>query len=242
MTLMQINLKKFINYWAILVLSIYLLPCTANAQKAKYSHEQLKVEKVPVDKIEHYRNDNDFKYFKEEQAGDGFGALLWFYLIKFLDYIFSNKGAPPYVRLTIYALFIAFVIIMLFRANYSWMFGKNKSLRNTGNMHLSEEIHNIDFDKEINQSLKKADYRPAIRFLYLKFLDMLDKAGFIKWMPGKTNKKYLHEITEPELIELFKKLSRIYEYSWYGHFEPDKKHFEHFYKEFEHSYKYLNKK
>ena len=239
---MQINLKKLINYRAILILCICLLPLNANAQKAKYSHEQLSVEKVPVNKINQYRNDNDFKYFKKEQAGDSFWALLWYYLIKFLDFIFSNEGATPYVRNIIFALLITLIIIRLFRADFSWVFGKNKNIGYTGNIYISEDIRNIDFDKKISQAIMSADYRPAIRLLYLKLLDILDKAGFINWMPGKTNKRYLYELSDPELIELFKKLSRIYEYSWYGHFEPDKEQFEHFYKEFEHSYKYLNKK
>lgn len=212
------------------------------AQTIKYSKEPIIVEKVPQEKISEFRTSNDFKYIKKAQPGDSLWTILWYYVFKIFEYIFSDEGATPYIRNTIIALLIVFIAVRLFRADFSGIFGKSGSLIHSNNSYIDEDIRGVNFDKEINKATDERNYRLAIRFLYLKLLFLLNQKGLINWLPEKTNRKYLQELSDNILYGTFKNLSRIYEYSWYGHFNPDKNQFEGFFEEFKQCFALINKK
>ncbi len=212
-----------------------------NAQTVKYSKEPVVVEKVPQEKISEFRNSNDFKYIKKAQPRDSLWDIFWYYFFKFLEYIFSDEGATPYIRNTIIALLIIFIAIRLFRADFSGIFGKNTHLIHSNINYIDEDIRGVDFDKEINKAANRGNYRLAIRFLYLKLLHLLNQNALIDWLPEKTNRKYLQELSNNAIYNNFKNLSRIYEYSWYGHFEPEKNQFNRFYEEFKQCFSLITK-
>ncbi len=232
------------RYFKLLMLILLLQFTSTNyltAQKVKYSKEPIVVKPVPQDKIEEYRNNNDFKYIKKQQPKDNLWDIFWYYVLKFLRFIFSNEGATPYIRNTIIAAILIFVAIRLFRADFSGILGKNININRSKFDYSDEDIRGVNFDKEINKAIEKQNYRLAIRFLYLKLLHLLDQNGLINWLPEKTNHRYLQELSDEAIYRFFKNLSRIYEYSWYGHFEPEKQQFNRFFEEFKHSFSLINK-
>jgi hypothetical protein len=233
------------RYFKLLILIFLLQFSSTNylvAQKVKFSKEPIVVKPVPQDKIEEYRNDNDFKYIKKQQPGDSLWDVFWYYVFKFLGYIFSDEGATPYIRNSIIAAILIFVAIRLFRADFSGIIGKDININRSNFDYLDEDIRGLNFDEEINKAIEKQNYRLAIRFLYLKLLHLLNQKGFINWLPEKTNRRYLQELSDETISRYFKNLSYIYEYSWYGHFEPQKQQFEDFFKEFEHGFSLIDKK
>ena len=209
------------------------------AQSKQTQNDEIIVYPVPENKIENFRNDNDFKYIEKESPVN-FWAIIWYYFQKFLAYIFSNEGAVPYVRFAVLTILIILIVIRLFRADFSGIFGRNKK-SSVALSYLDEDIRGINFDKEIDKAISRQDYRLAIRYLYLKLLSNLDSKGFIDWLPGKTNRKYLQELKNLALRNQFEMLSRIYEYSWYGNFEPDENQFRNFSLEFTQTIANLNK-
>ena len=233
----QINYRLLLLFLLLQFVQINYL----SGQTVKYSKEPVVVEKVPQEKINEFRNSNDFKYLKKAQPGDSLWDIFWYYVMKFLEYIFSDEGATPYIRNTIISLLIIFIAIRLFRADFSGIFGKNSKLLGSKVNYIEEDIRGVDFDKEINQAINKVDYRLAIRFLYLKLLHLLNQNGLIYWLPEKTNRKYLKELSKKTIYNDFKNLSRIYEYSWYGHFEPEKQQFDRFYEEFKQCFSLIDK-
>ncbi len=83
---------------------------------------------------------------------------------------------------------------------------------------LIEDLDTINFDVKIAEAFKSSDFRTAIRWHYLKTLFLLDKKQLITFAPFKTNIDYGHELKGKDLYQAFIKLSRIYEYVWYGQF------------------------
>lgn len=57
-----------------------------------------------------------------------------------------------------------------------------------------ENIHAVDFEKEIALARKAGDYTRAARLLYLYTLKRLSDARFIDWQPQKTPSQYTREL------------------------------------------------
>ena len=83
---------------------------------------------------------------------------------------------------------------------------------------IHENIHEMDFDKLLEEAVQKADYRLAIRLLFLQALKILSDKHIIHWQPGKTNHDYLNEVKAAELKAGFQELNLYFEYAWYGNF------------------------
>lgn len=84
-----------------------------------------------------------------------------------------------------------------------------------------ENIHEIDFDTELDKAINQQNYRLAVRMLYLKCLKQLSDSQLIDWQPDKTNSIYINELVNPEQRDSFKLLTRQFEYIWYGEFTID---------------------
>ena len=90
-----------------------------------------------------------------------------------------------------------------------------------GFSYVEENIEQIDFENLISKALKEQNYRLATRYLYLKSLKSLANKQVIEWHYEKTNSDYLNEIKDSQLKTLFKRVSYIYDYVWYGEFPID---------------------
>ena len=91
--------------------------------------------------------------------------------------------------------------------------------------YVEENIEQVDFDKLIKQALKDNNYRLATRYMYLKSLKVLANKKTIDWHYDKTNTDYLNEIKDSKVKALFKRISYIYDYVWYGEFPIDEESF-----------------
>ena len=94
-----------------------------------------------------------------------------------------------------------------------------------GFTYVEENIEQVDFDKLIKKAIKDNNYRLATRYMYLKSLKVLANKKTIEWHYDKTNTDYLNEIKDSKLKALFKRISYIYDYVWYGEFPIDEDSF-----------------
>lgn len=78
-----------------------------------------------------------------------------------------------------------------------------------------DSIYGVDFEQRIGQALSRADYREAVRLLYLQTLKWLSDAGRIDWQPYKTPTQYLYEVRLPAFRQLTNHFLRVR----YGNFE-----------------------
>lgn len=87
--------------------------------------------------------------------------------------------------------------------------------------YVEENIKDMNFDQLVEAALKDNNYRLATRYLYLKSLKLLTTKNIIEWHYDKTNNEYLNEIKDENTKSVFKRISYIYDYVWYGEFPID---------------------
>jgi hypothetical protein len=126
----------------------------------------------------------------------------------FLKYLFIAAGVAA----------IIFLILKLAGINVINTFRRNPKASKLAYAEAEENIHEIDFDTEIERAVSVNNYRLAVRMLYLKSLKQLSDRGLIDWQLNKTNTAYINELTDAEQRETFKKLTYQFEYVWYGDF------------------------
>ncbi|SFN74526.1 hypothetical protein SAMN04487989_103156 [Bizionia echini] len=100
---------------------------------------------------------------------------------------------------------------------------EEKTIENFG--YIEEDIQQVNFENLIKVALKEKNYRLATRYLYLKSLKNLTNKNIIDWHYDKTNSDYLNEISDDSIKQLFKRISYIYDYVWYGEFAIDENAF-----------------
>lgn len=145
----------------------------------------------------------------------------WFW--RKIGEIFDSKGGNIGVTIFEYALVAAAIVILVLlivkndvRSIFS---GKSAELK-IDFSEFEEDIHRIDFNKLIAEAIAQKDLRKAVRLHFLKLLKELSDKGAIQWQINKTNKDYSLELSGKGNSGLFKELVLLYEYIWYGDFQP----------------------
>jgi hypothetical protein len=89
-----------------------------------------------------------------------------------------------------------------------------------------------EYDFAISEAENKNEINVALRYLFLKTLKNLSDKGDINFAAEKTNSDYLMEMSHHANFEDFKKLTRNYDYVWYGKFFIDKEQYQELKKDF----------
>lgn len=128
------------------------------------------------------------------------------------------------------ALIVVFVIYLIAKAvlnkEVQWIFGRNSDKKNSSYSEIEKNLHRIDFEKLIHETLRSDQKRLSIRYYYLWLLQKMSASQIIIWDIEKTNSDYLYELKNQTQKEDFAYLSYLYNYIWYGEFELDEPTFE----------------
>jgi len=118
-------------------------------------------------------------------------------------------------------IFIGFIFYKIFFKNGIFRRKKNKLIRQNedGAPHDLEEF--LKYDALVSEAENKSEFNLATRYLFLKTLKNLADKGFIDFTAEKTNKEYLKEMEQNKSFNQFERLTRNYEYIWYGKFLID---------------------
>lgn len=147
--------------------------------------------------------------------GDTFG-----FEIDWLDY-----QTMEYIIYGLLGIIVLYLLIKFLLQNPVSTVFKTENKTIEGFNYVEENIEKVDFDTLIKQALKDSNYRLATRYMYLKSLKALASKKTIDWHYDKTNTDYLNEIKDTTLKALFKRVSYIYDYVWYGEFPIDEARF-----------------
>ena len=93
--------------------------------------------------------------------------------------------------------------------------------RHDASEEMPEDIFAIQYQQEIDKALAQGNYRLAVRVHFLRLLRMLSDKNLIQYKQEKTNLDYLMELSSKTWYAEFFRLTRHFEYSWYGHFEVE---------------------
>ena len=83
---------------------------------------------------------------------------------------------------------------------------------------ISENIFDIEYEKEIQKAVAAQNFRLAVRLLYLQSLKELSLRNLIQFTPEKTNSQYLFQLAGSSFYKNFFTLTRNFNYIWYGKF------------------------
>jgi Domain of unknown function (DUF4129) len=170
-------------------------------------------------KLNELRQDEDFNYAEAPTVGESLLGRFWRWLIEFFIWIFSKLTFTGAGNLLLYGLGIAVLVIIVMivlKVDAFRVLSRSDSGVRKGVFH--ENIHDMDFEKLIQEALAKRDYRNAVRLVFLQSLKILSDKQHIDWQPGKTNHDYLDEVQAIDVKKGLGQLSYYFDYAWYGGF------------------------
>jgi hypothetical protein len=200
---------------------------TAGSSSTYFLNKQLQVSgggpdtiqprKVPDSVIKKLQEDDDFWYanyiFEKAEKKEneipltrqpGFQIILW---------------------LVIIGGFAAFVILYLANSNVNLFRKKSKAIGAGDDIDVeTDNIFEINYQREIDKAVSNSNYRLAVRLMFLRVLKNLSDKKIIQYKQDRTNFDYLLQIHSTKYYPDFFRITRNYEYSWYGQFdiEPEK--------------------
>jgi len=205
------------------VILLLLISFSSVAQGLQQSNVSVDVRQFDTQKLEEYRADSDFQYeLAKPEAPNAFQEFLERIQAWFMRLLTSGTTSTIFNivwRLGVICAFVYF-IIKIFGVEVSTLFKPNK-VQNLDYEVSEEQLGLINFDEEIAKALAEKQWRFAIRLTYLNALKLMADAGLLKVKKGKTNRDYLYEISGNAAEKDFERLSFIFDYTWYGHFEAN---------------------
>ena len=210
----------------------------AEQEKQKVKHDSAPAPSplsFSAEKIEKYRQSREFDYSPgdpEENWWTTFKryvSLKWQSLMNWIFGRLETSGIWIFLMEAIpYLLLCSFLVFIV------WLFQKLDpvasflSTPEGGKVVLHEEekiVRNEDIRSLIDAAVGEENYRLATRYYYLLILQQLSNNGYIDYAFSKTDTDYLAEIERDDLKNHFRKLTRIYDFIWYGNFGVGKEDF-----------------
>jgi hypothetical protein len=182
------------------------------------SFDTIELRHVPANVMDSLKNEDAFWYantrFKKkiEKENAGSSTPHW---VKTLTWIL------------IVGSFFAALIWYLAASNILIFAKRQKQIGNgKGESKTHEDIFSIDYYREIEKAIQVKDYRLAIRLMFLRLLRNLSNRDLIQYRQGRTNLEYLGQVFSTVYYSDFFRLTRNYEYAWYGKFDVSSEAFQ----------------
>ncbi len=115
--------------------------------------------------------------------------------------------------------FAGFLMVYLSGSNVGLFRKPDKMIVNGEDEMITEDIFAINYQKEIDRAAAEGNYRMAVRLMFLRLLKNMSERNIIQYKQDKTNLDYLLQLHPTRYYSHFFRLTRNYEYSWYGQFD-----------------------
>lgn len=123
------------------------------------------------------------------------------------------------VWFVIISVFLGAIIYFLLQNKINLFSGESVSSLNNTNEDAQENIFQLPYNKLLQKAETEQNHRVAIRLMFLQTLKLLSETNNIHYQPDYTNLHYLQQLHQSKFYNDFFKLTRSYEYVWYGKFE-----------------------
>ena len=141
----------------------------------------------------------------------------------FLGKLF-NSGILQFLMWLMAASLLLFIVYKLFLSE--GLFKKRSAKQKLTVLEPEEDLSlNNDYEKLLRKAYVEANWKFAMRFLFLKTLQKLNDNEFIKYAVDKTNSAYVLELPVTKKND-FASLALYYEYVWYGNVAIEKNIFD----------------
>ncbi len=178
--------------------------------------------------LEEFRKDKHYQYHQTQNSNGWFSRLLnWIekWLGKISPSTKVTNGVFDVVQILLWVALLVLALRVLLNVKMIDLFRKKTSSTVLPYDIVTENIHELNFDGLIAQAVAEQDFRRAIRYLYIKCLKKLTDQTIIQWQPNKTNRDYLLELQNTPWFAPFNKITRTFNYVWYGNFTLTHAHF-----------------
>ena len=128
--------------------------------------------------------------------------------------------------------FATFLALYLKNSNVG-LFRRSRSIRGMEEDIETDDIFAINYQKEIDKATAAGNYRYAVRLHFLRVLKKLADAKTIDYKQDRTNFDYLLQLQPTKFYSDFFRLTRNYEYTWYGQFAIDAEKYCHIKQDFD---------
>jgi len=226
--------RVFIRY--LLVSLLFFIPVISNAQtvKPKPVVKEIRIDSAKItpskfdkDSISSYKEQKEFQYDEIGQQQLSWWDKFWRWFWGLIGSLIQGATSNLISRYIFIGLGVALILYIVFKTIGAENIFRKKSKETILPYDvITENIHEIDYEQELQRLVSERKFRLAVRLLYLRALKKLSDAEIIDWQPDKTNYNYLMEITKPELKNDFSKLTLQFDYIWYGDFPIDEVKFE----------------
>jgi hypothetical protein len=204
--------------------------------------EPLELRQVPDSTVHSLKKKKEFAYANdpeywvkepERQVETNSGSNskgFWSYFNEF----FSGTA----IRTITYGVLIAFFLFVIYRiivVNKLFLFYSSKKMKAAVNDEAID-IADQNLDEKIQHAVAARDYRMAVRYMYLKALQLLNEKQWIRYHANGTNYEYVNQMSTHKQASEFSFLTRVYEYVWYGEFTITAEQFDLVHKNFSHFY------
>lgn len=178
----------------------------------------------PASFLDVYRSDPAFQY-----DGPPPEDMTWWDRLKqwFWDTIFGPAISDEYRPIRRFLLFCIIAIVLFFAlTRILQMQGSRALYKGSPKQALTfdefdGEIETVDVDALLQRALEEKAYRKAVRYQYLRVLQVLTLKALIQWRAEKTNREYVRELRGHAIQPLFAEITTLFEYAWYGDFALD---------------------
>lgn len=218
--------RPFIRHIVLLFVCVLLCTGYCVAQEISVERgERTAVRAVPdtvperMKKEKEFLYANDPSYWKEEKTPEDPAAF------KMIE-AFARSPLLKGIMYLLIACAAIFVIYQVMVVNNFFIFSKYKRNKNATTSADEEDLATSDLDEKISQAIQSLDFRGATRYLFLKTLKLLSERNHINLHAKATNREYIRQMHQHYQVKDFEKLTGIYEYVWYGGFNPSQYQFE----------------
>jgi len=185
--------------------------------------QEVHVRKLPDSALKALQNDDAFWYVNEnwnmpwQKRDSTVGSLS--------KNIFRQGWFRNIMWLIIVCSFIAILIWYLSVSNAGIFRRRPVMLANEDDGIISDDIFEISYSKEINKAISAGNHRLAVRLMFLQLLKNLSERNIIDYTQDRTNFDYLLQLHQSSYYKDFFRLTRNYEFAWYGQFDINKEAF-----------------
>ena len=176
--------------------------------------------------VENLKSDPELNYKEAPTVAESLWDRFLSWLNQLLISFFENATMTTLGRVLMYsmgAIALIIIIMALLKVNAFRLFRGNADHGKFKYNVFHDNIHEMDFEKLIQDAVDKKEFRIGTRLIFLYALKLLSEKHLIQWQAGKTNHDYVEEIKSAELKTGLNELSFYFDYAWYGNFSvsPD---------------------
>lgn len=231
---MRFSAGAFMALLFCLLVAVPTSPLPVVAQPSEYTapldSSRVAVKQIPASALEAYLEDQAFHYDRPpptQGLWDRFTAWLREWLGRLLM-SYGTSDVWDYVFYSAAVLFAVWLVYQIFQSNFSGVLYRRSSGDRSEARILdqADDIHEIDYEKRIQEAVAARQYRMAVRLYYLHALKTLADRRLIDWKIDKTNHDYLREMADSPLRQPFAEMTRGFEYAWYGDMPLDETAFQ----------------